>query len=81
MLRGQSLGIACEGGVRLRPVLLCSFVYKVTVSAINRNYKGRLYLAFPLTVAASAFKGEITAYRPGMFSSEEGSRQDACAPS
>ena len=46
---------------------------QVSVSAINRNYKGRsgpgqLYLASPLTVAASAFKGHITAYRPGMFS-------------
>jgi len=45
---------------------------QVTVSAINRNYKGRsgpgrLYLASPLTVAASAFTGKITAYRPGMF--------------
>ena len=45
---------------------------EVTVSAINRNYKGRsgpgrLYLASPLTVAASAFMGRITAYRPGMF--------------
>jgi 3-isopropylmalate/(R)-2-methylmalate dehydratase large subunit len=45
---------------------------QVTVSAINRNYKGRsgpgkLYLASPLTVAASAFTGHITAYRPGMF--------------
>jgi 3-isopropylmalate/(R)-2-methylmalate dehydratase large subunit len=45
---------------------------QVTVSAINRNYKGRsgpgrLYLASPLTVAASAFTGQITAYRPGMF--------------
>ncbi len=45
----------------------------VTVSAINRNYKGRsgpgrLYLASPLTVAASAFSGFITEYRPGMFS-------------
>ncbi|MCB1055951.1 MAG: aconitate hydratase, partial [Acidobacteria bacterium] len=45
---------------------------QVTVSAINRNYKGRsgpgrLYLASPLTVAASAFTGTITAYRPGMF--------------
>ncbi len=45
---------------------------QVTVSAINRNYKGRsgpgrLYLASPLTVAASAFTGRITAYRPGMF--------------
>jgi 3-isopropylmalate/(R)-2-methylmalate dehydratase large subunit len=45
---------------------------QVTVSAINRNYRGRsgpgsLYLASPLTVAASAFTGCITAYRPGMF--------------
>jgi 3-isopropylmalate/(R)-2-methylmalate dehydratase large subunit len=46
---------------------------QVTVSAINRNYKGRsgpgrLYLASPLTVAASAFEGRITPYQPGMFS-------------
>ncbi|HEX7185610.1 MAG TPA: aconitase family protein [Thermoanaerobaculia bacterium] len=45
---------------------------QVTVSAINRNYKGRsgpgkLWLASPLTVAASAFTGKITAYEPGMF--------------
>ncbi|HET9767938.1 MAG TPA: aconitase family protein [Thermoanaerobaculia bacterium] len=45
---------------------------QVTVSAINRNYKGRsgpgrLYLASPLTVAASAFTGTISEYRPGMF--------------
>ncbi|MFQ5528233.1 MAG: aconitase family protein [Thermoanaerobaculia bacterium] len=45
---------------------------QVTVSAINRNYKGRsgpgrLYLASPLTVAASAFTGKITAYHAGMF--------------
>lgn len=45
---------------------------QVTVSAINRNYKGRsgpgkLWLASPLTVAASAFTGTITAWRPGMF--------------
>ncbi len=45
---------------------------QVTVSAINRNYQGRsgpgrLYLASPLTVAASAFAGYITEYRPGMF--------------
>ncbi|MGB5400966.1 MAG: aconitase family protein [Thermoanaerobaculia bacterium] len=49
---------------------------QVTVSAINRNYKGRsgpgrLYLASPLTVAASAFTGRITAYRPGMFQQEQ----------
>ncbi|MBA2541306.1 MAG: aconitate hydratase [Deltaproteobacteria bacterium] len=40
---------------------------QVTVSAINRNYKGRsgpgkLYLASPLTVAASAIAGEIVEY-------------------
>ena len=45
---------------------------QVTVSAINRNYKGRsgpgrLYLASPLTVAASAFIGRIHEYAPGMF--------------
>jgi len=45
---------------------------QITVSAINRNYKGRsgpgrLYLASPLTVAASAFSGHIVAYTPGMF--------------
>ncbi|HET7704807.1 MAG TPA: aconitase family protein [Thermoanaerobaculia bacterium] len=45
---------------------------QVTVSAINRNFKGRsgpgkLWLASPLTVAASAFTGRITAYTPGMF--------------
>jgi 3-isopropylmalate/(R)-2-methylmalate dehydratase large subunit len=45
---------------------------QVTISAINRNYKGRsgpgkLWLASPLSVAASAFTGYITAYTPGMF--------------
>jgi 3-isopropylmalate/(R)-2-methylmalate dehydratase large subunit len=45
---------------------------QVTVSAINRNYQnrsgpGKLYLASPLTVAASAVTGRITAYRRGMF--------------
>ncbi|HET9625275.1 MAG TPA: aconitase family protein [Kofleriaceae bacterium] len=45
---------------------------QVSVSAINRNYKGRsgpgkLYLASPLTVAASAVTGEIVEYRDGMF--------------
>ncbi len=45
---------------------------EVTVSAINRNFTGRsgpgqLYLASPLTVAASAVMGHISAYRPGMF--------------
>ncbi|MDH3523824.1 MAG: aconitase family protein [Acidobacteriota bacterium] len=57
--------IGCGPGVSESPD-------EVTVSAINRNYKGRsgpgrLYLASPLTVAASAFEGRITTYRPGMF--------------
>lgn len=48
---------------------------EVTISAINRNYKGRsgpgrLWLASPLSVAASAFTGRITAYTPGMFKKE-----------
>ena len=48
---------------------------QVTISAINRNYKGRsgpgkLWLASPLSVAASAFTGTITAYKPGMFQRE-----------
>jgi 3-isopropylmalate/(R)-2-methylmalate dehydratase large subunit len=58
---------------------------QVTVSAINRNYKGRsgpgkLWLASPLTVAASAFTGRITAYRSGMFAAvhaSKGSRKSA----
>ncbi len=45
---------------------------QITVSAINRNYKGRsgpgkLYLASPLTVAASAVAGVIVEYAEGMF--------------
>ena len=57
--------IGCGPGVSEQPD-------QVTVSAINRNYKGRsgpgrLWLASPLTVAASAFTGRITAYVPGMF--------------
>ncbi|MCC6148638.1 MAG: aconitate hydratase [Planctomycetes bacterium] len=45
---------------------------QVTVSAINRNFPGRsgpgkLYLASPLTVAASAIEGRIVSYRKGMF--------------
>jgi 3-isopropylmalate/(R)-2-methylmalate dehydratase large subunit len=49
---------------------------QVTVSAINRNYKGRsgpgrLYLASPLTVAASAVAGRIVEYRQGMFSASK----------
>lgn len=45
---------------------------QVTVSAINRNYKGRsgpgnLYLASPLTVAASAVAGKIVEFKSGMF--------------
>jgi 3-isopropylmalate/(R)-2-methylmalate dehydratase large subunit len=53
---------------------------QVTVSAINRNFKGRsgpgrLYLASPLTVAASAFEGRIAAYRPGMFREPAGAKR------
>jgi len=45
---------------------------EVTVSAINRNFKGRsgpgnLWLASPFTVAASAVEGHIAAYRQGMW--------------
>jgi 3-isopropylmalate/(R)-2-methylmalate dehydratase large subunit len=45
---------------------------QVTISAINRNYQnrsgpGQLYLASPLSVAASAVAGRIVAYSPGMF--------------
>ena len=61
--------IGCGPGVSERPD-------QVTVSAINRNYKGRsgpgrLYLASPLTVAASAVRGVISGYRPGMFREAE----------
>ncbi|MGH9380390.1 MAG: aconitase family protein [Thermoanaerobaculia bacterium] len=57
--------IGCGPGVSENPD-------QVTVSAINRNYKGRsgpgkLWLASPLTVAASAFTGKICAYQTGMF--------------
>lgn len=49
---------------------------QVAVSAINRNFQGRsgpgqLYLASPLTVAASAVAGHIVAFEPGMFRVEE----------
>ena len=42
---------------------------EVTISAINRNFPGRsgpgqMYLASPLTVAASAIEGRIIPYRP-----------------
>ena len=58
--------IGCGPGVSETPK-------QVTVSAINRNYQGRsgpgkLWLASPLTVAASAIEGKIVAYAPGMFS-------------
>ena len=48
---------------------------QVSVSAINRNFQGRsgpgkLYLASPLTVMASAFMGYITAWSPELFISE-----------
>ena len=64
--------IGCGPGVSER-------VDQVTVSAINRNYRGRsgpgrLWLASPLTVAASAFAGRIVAYEPGIFSPSGGKR-------
>ena len=45
---------------------------QVTVSAINRNFQGRsgpgkLYLASPLTVAASAFTGKISSWTSDLF--------------
>jgi 3-isopropylmalate/(R)-2-methylmalate dehydratase large subunit len=51
---------------------------QVTVSAINRNFQGRsgpgqLYLASPLTVAASAVTGRITAWQPGRFAAQPSS--------
>jgi 3-isopropylmalate/(R)-2-methylmalate dehydratase large subunit len=57
--------IGCGPGVSSSPK-------QVSVSAINRNYEGRsgpgqLYLASPLSVAASAFQGKIVAYEKGMF--------------
>jgi len=59
---------ACIGagpGVSINPE-------QVTVSAINRNFQGRsgpgkLYLASPLTVAASAFLGEIVSWKDDLF--------------
>ncbi len=49
----------------------------VTVSAINRNFKGRsgpgsLWLASPLTVAASAFEGRITAWTEDLWTARRG---------
>ncbi len=49
---------------------------QVTVSAINRNYQnrsgpGKLFLASPLNVAASAVTGEIVAYEEGMFATRK----------
>jgi 3-isopropylmalate/(R)-2-methylmalate dehydratase large subunit len=45
---------------------------QVSISAINRNFQGRsgpgkLYLASPLTVMASAFMGKIVAWTPELF--------------
>ena len=45
---------------------------EVTISAINRNFQGRsgpgkLYLASPLTVMASAFSGKIMAWEKSLF--------------
>jgi 3-isopropylmalate/(R)-2-methylmalate dehydratase large subunit len=58
--------IGCGPGISSSPD-------QVSVSAINRNYQnrsgpGKLYLASPLNVAASAVAGKIVAYEEGMFS-------------
>ena len=58
---------------------------QVTVSAINRNYRGRsgpgrLYLASPLTVAASAIAGRIVPYKKGMFRRRSRSGRGRGAP-
>ncbi len=65
--------IGCGPGVS-------STAKEVSVSAINRNYQnrsgpGRLYLASPLNVAASAVAGKIVAYSEGMFS-DPGPKQE-----
>ena len=65
--------IGCGPGVSDRPD-------QVTVSAINRNFQGRsgpgrLWLASPLTVAASAFAGRIVAYEAGALAGAA-----ACTP-
>jgi 3-isopropylmalate/(R)-2-methylmalate dehydratase large subunit len=57
--------IGCGPGVSSTPS-------QVSISAINRNYEGRsgpgkLYLASPSSVAASAVEGKIVAYKKGMF--------------
>lgn len=65
--------IGCGPGVSTTPEM-------ITISAINRNYKGRsgpgeMYLASPLTVAASAICGTIVAYQPGMFQKIKNTRR------
>ena len=45
---------------------------QVSIAAINRNFTGRsgpgkLYLASPSSVAASAIEGRIVSYKKGMF--------------
>ncbi len=65
--------IGCGPGVSDAPA-------QVTVSAINRNFQGRsgpgrLWLASPLTVAASAFAGRIVAYEAGALAEAA-----ACTP-
>ncbi len=57
---------------RLRPRGLGDAKTRSRSSAINRNYQnrsgpGQLYLASPLTVAASAVAGKIVAFESGMF--------------
>jgi len=65
--------IGCGPGVS-------SSAEQVTISAINRNFTGRsgpgkLYLASPLTVAASAVRGRIASFTPGMFAAPATARR------
>lgn len=67
----QVIGSGCGACIGCGPGVSTS-EDQVTVSAINRNFRGRsgpgkLYLASPLTVAASAILGRIAAFNPGMF--------------
>ncbi len=67
----QLIGAGCGACIGCGPGVSTT-AQQVTISAINRNFQGRsgpgqLYLASPLSVAASAFTGRISAYSEGMF--------------
>ncbi len=67
----KTIGAGCGACIGCGPGV-SETAKQVTVSAINRNYRGRsgpgqLFLASPLTVAASAIEGRLVKYTPGMF--------------